>query len=133
MLVLALGVEARVLLRDVREWAFALAVVLVALGQSLGCALEGLLGEVGSIFWVSVLGLVIVVHQVLQLHIALFGVVELALSLKQDLERLSLSPTRLWIDNSMAILIFLVRVNLRKGLRIHFFIGLTLDLLDNQL
>ena len=132
MLVLALGVEARVLLRDVREWAFALAVVLVALGQSLGCALEGLLGEVGSVFWVSVLGLVIVVHQVLQLHIALFGVVEFALSLKQDLERLSLSPTRLWIDNSIAILILLVRVNLRKGLRIHFFIGLSLDLLDNQ-
>lgn len=133
MLVLALRVEARVLLRDVREWTFALAVVLVALGQSLGCALEGLLGEVGSVFWVSVLGLVIVVHQVLQLHIALFGVVEFALRLKQDLERLSLSPTRLWIDNSIAILILLVRVNLRKGLRIHFFIGLTLDLLDNQL
>lgn len=92
-----------------------------------------MLGEVGSVFWVSVLGLVIVVHQVLQLHIALFGVVEFALSLKQDLERLSLSPTRLWIDNSIAILILLVRVNLRKGLRIHFFIGLTLDLLDNQL
>lgn len=55
--------------------------VLVALRYPLACALEGLLDQVGSIFGVSVLGLVIVVHQVLELHVALW-VVEFALGLK---------------------------------------------------
>lgn len=81
--------------------------ILVALRYPLACALEGLLDQVGSVFGVSVLGLVIVVHQVLELHVA-FRVVEFALSLKQNLKRLSLSSSRLGIDKRITVLIFLV-------------------------
>ena len=106
--------------------------VFVALGQPLACALEGLLAVVGSVFWVSVLCLVIVIHEIFQFHVAL-RVVEFTLSLEQDLKGLSLSSIRLWVDIRIAILIFLVRVNLRKGLRIHFLVIFTLNLLDDQL
>ena len=71
MLVFALRVKTRVLLRNVRKRAFALAVVLGASRLPLACALEELRAQKLLVFWVPVLGLIIVVHQFLQLHIAL--------------------------------------------------------------